>query len=241
VDDAVIPENGRDVQCSNCGHTWFQQSANFDPDADVLDLQEEAAPEAPVRQELDPDIANVLREEAERESAARQADAAGIETQGELGLADGEAEDARTVAARERMARMRGVDDPSGSAEAAVSADAVAGARKELLPDVDEIKSSLRPAEDHEPGGEPVSEEAQQVAAERKGGRWTFRIIVLLALLLLAIYVFSPQIVQLVPASEAILVPYVAAVNGLRETVNPIVQQGVDAVRGLIGGGGDGT
>ena len=27
VDDAVIPEAGRDVQCSNCGQTWFQPGA----------------------------------------------------------------------------------------------------------------------------------------------------------------------------------------------------------------------
>lgn len=25
VDEAVIPEAGRDVQCSNCGHTWWQE------------------------------------------------------------------------------------------------------------------------------------------------------------------------------------------------------------------------
>jgi len=27
VDDRVIPEGGRDVQCSNCGHSWFQTPA----------------------------------------------------------------------------------------------------------------------------------------------------------------------------------------------------------------------
>ena len=27
VDDSVIPEAGRDVQCSNCGQAWFQASA----------------------------------------------------------------------------------------------------------------------------------------------------------------------------------------------------------------------
>ncbi len=27
VDDSVIPSEGRDVQCSSCGHTWFQKSA----------------------------------------------------------------------------------------------------------------------------------------------------------------------------------------------------------------------
>src|SRR5690606_18399238 len=27
VDESVIPDGGRDVQCSNCGHAWFQRSA----------------------------------------------------------------------------------------------------------------------------------------------------------------------------------------------------------------------
>lgn len=51
VDDSVIPEGGRDVQCSSCGHSWFQVSkaalaaAQFEPletardwDADEDDL-----------------------------------------------------------------------------------------------------------------------------------------------------------------------------------------------------------
>jgi predicted Zn finger-like uncharacterized protein len=29
VPDDVIPDEGRDVQCSNCGDTWFQQAAGF--------------------------------------------------------------------------------------------------------------------------------------------------------------------------------------------------------------------
>ena len=39
VDDAVIPEEGRDVQCSSCGHTWFQESASAMalPDDDLTD------------------------------------------------------------------------------------------------------------------------------------------------------------------------------------------------------------
>lgn len=30
VDDGVIPEAGRDVQCSNCGHTWWQERAQLE-------------------------------------------------------------------------------------------------------------------------------------------------------------------------------------------------------------------
>ena len=30
VDDAAIPDGGRDVQCSNCGHAWFQLPAGLE-------------------------------------------------------------------------------------------------------------------------------------------------------------------------------------------------------------------
>lgn len=32
VDDRVIPEAGRDVQCSNCGNTWFQVHPDHEPE-----------------------------------------------------------------------------------------------------------------------------------------------------------------------------------------------------------------
>jgi len=47
VDDSIIPPEGRDVQCANCGHNWFQDSVQMlsveaetpsgtgDPDSDV--------------------------------------------------------------------------------------------------------------------------------------------------------------------------------------------------------------
>ena len=45
VPESVIPETGRDVQCSSCGHTWFQshpqhdsaaQASNDAPDGEDL-------------------------------------------------------------------------------------------------------------------------------------------------------------------------------------------------------------
>ncbi len=33
VDDSAIPPDGRDVQCSNCGHTWFQSPSDSAPDS----------------------------------------------------------------------------------------------------------------------------------------------------------------------------------------------------------------
>lgn len=40
VDDRVIPDSGRDVQCSSCGHGWYQMPAG-------IDAVEAAAPEEP--------------------------------------------------------------------------------------------------------------------------------------------------------------------------------------------------
>ncbi len=133
----VIPETGRDVQCSNCGHTWFQHHPDHAPepeDADDLpevdfdadlDAAEDAfaaeddapppqakGPEEPPtarRRSLDPSVAEVLREEAAREAQARRADGGGLESQPELGLdsAMETAEERRARQARERTTRMR--------------------------------------------------------------------------------------------------------------------------------------
>lgn len=39
VPDNVIPEAGRDVQCSNCGDTWFQHHADHMPEEDTQEAQ----------------------------------------------------------------------------------------------------------------------------------------------------------------------------------------------------------
>ncbi|MEL7116019.1 MAG: zinc-ribbon domain-containing protein [Pseudomonadota bacterium] len=259
VDGALIPEQGRDVQCSNCGHTWFQQSEQHDLET-AAELEDEAAlnppedPPAPPpdaqRPELDPEVANVLREEAEREAAARQADAAGLESQPDLGLGDAEQAAAdRTAAARARMARLRGGEESNPDAEAALAGLAAAGSRKELLPDVDEINSSLRPTEDRvpEPDEEVLLDAEIPVEAEEEpsswGGRLVFWIVVLIALIAVALYIFAPQIVAALPQAEPFLVPYVNAVNGVRAQIDPILSSLVDQAKSLIEGitgGGDG-
>jgi len=103
VDDAAIPDTGRDVQCSNCGHAWFQlppeielaleqeeelfgQPSASDPlPAEMADTAE-PQPE-PQRRAVDENLLAILREEAEREAAARRAETPAVETQPDLGLA----------------------------------------------------------------------------------------------------------------------------------------------------------
>ncbi|MEO0750198.1 MAG: zinc-ribbon domain-containing protein [Pseudomonadota bacterium] len=61
VPDEVIPENGRDVQCSNCGDTWFQLHPDhpdytpaYDPDTPEDDAYQDATDDM-VEPEVEPE------------------------------------------------------------------------------------------------------------------------------------------------------------------------------------------
>ncbi|WP_323768649.1 zinc-ribbon domain-containing protein [Marinovum sp.] len=241
VPDEVIPPEGRDVQCSACGKTWFQTAAAPPEDADFDQARHSARPEpeaepdpepepAPEMQteprprQLDPEVASVLREEAERESRVREAERGAVESQPDLGLddmsSDGEG-GLRARQSRDRMARLRGEDpeepefEPKARAKA-VAAAAAHGSRRELLPDIEEINSTLRSTD--QPRKTEISEE---IAAEpertarshfRRGFSWVLLLVAVAAL----VYAYSPQIAQLVPGLEPALDSYVVWVNGLR-------------------------
>ena len=131
----VIPEAGRDVQCSNCGHTWFQKrvspgSAAPSEPAPIPEPMPETMPdpipESPdpgppetelrsPKKSIDPEMAELFREE--REFEARQRAAEGLETQPDLGL-EPPAEDEkarRTRESRERMAQIKGEEIAQGA------------------------------------------------------------------------------------------------------------------------------
>lgn len=233
VADDVIPADGRDVQCSNCGHTWFElpgasvaEEAGEEPPAPRRaelvpprpepepepepDPEPEPEPEPQARKrELSPEISRILREEAEREEAKRRAEAEAIETQPDLGLdAPVDREEQLAEEARRRMARMRG--EPAPAIGAAVTT--ASGTRKELLPDIEEINSSLRPDAERAPAREtpPAAEPEVQ---RRKGFRYGFSLIILIAAALLLAYVQAPRIAERLPALSAPLDSYVAAVD----------------------------
>ncbi len=255
VEEQVIPETGRDVQCSNCGHTWFQGPPHLDEDlADELGEPppeaepEEEAPEddAPEPEEedeglqrrgLDPEVTNVLREEAAREAEARLGEKSGLETQPDLGLDDAEAAAAaeRSAAARARMKRLRGQEDDAEEP----GPDAP---RKDLLPDIDEINDTLRAEQDR--GGDAMpEEEVDPEAGTRRGFRRGFFLILLIAAILALVYAYAEVIVAQVPAAQPFLDPYVDWVNSVRGPLNEAVQNGLAKLTELVGGltgGGEG-
>lgn len=231
VDEAAIPAAGRDVQCSNCGHTWFQLPANApmsarQDDTDLNDNNDEdgddysalvsaddenddeppaAQAENPRRRELDDAVLDVLREEADRETRARKGEA--LESQPDLGLEEAAAGGAAIRSKSERMARLRGI---------AESVQEKPASRRELLPDIEEINSTLRSSSDRTDleGGEILDE--SDLPQRRSGFGFGFGLVVLVAGLLVLAYVLAPAISAKVPQAAPILASYVEWVDAQR-------------------------
>lgn len=254
VPDDVIPDAGRDVQCSNCGDTWFQHHPDNDPELTdelnrlddlepafdsihetELDIEPEPAPPpkpaAPVRRQLDPSISDVLRQEAELETKARAFDnKPHLESQPDLGLEEQPQNEAGRQAqqARQRMARIRGLPDDPVEPDDTLRQDSSAS-RRDLLPDIDEINSSLRAATDRRPASAddhtvPGDTPVFQTASSRGGFRRGFFLALLLIALLWCLYLFAPQISAQVPAVEPILTSYVAVIDQARTVLDAKVQ-----------------
>ncbi len=260
VPDGVIPVQGRDVQCSNCGHTWFQPHPDDDPDlAEELGQDPNTLPQEPEdqedpqpdpipdywddpedgdveedveeeedlplppmppeksagRRELDPSVADLLREEAELEARLRARETpAGLEMQTELGLDTPDTEDRRAEEARRRMASRKGLDDDHGPIEEELEEDLDehVHSRRELLPDIEEINSSLdadarRPARADD---QNVAGAAVPPAPRRSGFRAGFLLGVILIALLWSLYAFSDQLGAQVPQLDGVLKQYAA-------------------------------
>ncbi|MDT8857261.1 zinc-ribbon domain-containing protein [Paracoccaceae bacterium Fryx2] len=260
VDDGAIPDEGRDVQCSNCGHAWFQiapeeeaartaeeelfGTAEFPAPAVTAALAappppppvvaepdpEPPAPAAAPRRALDESLLAVLREEAEREVAVRRAeDPRPVETQADLGLAEPEPDTAASVA-RRRIAQMKGVDPdilPPAAARPAT--------RRDLLPDIEEINSTLRASNERRRDGDSLPPEPQP---GRGGFRSGFVLMMIVAVVLSLTYAMAPRISAQLPASAPTLDGYVAAVDAARLWLDGVMQQATGTVRGLSGSEG---
>lgn len=276
VDASVIPEAGRDVQCSNCGHTWFQEpEGGLQETSAATRIASQSAPrrepppppspppttgEAPApapapsapssdatspdatpgeaarpRRALDAAVMDVLREEAQREKAARAAEApASPPPPGDGAPEPGPAQDEpqpqpqaerppeqavvapvppdeRAIQAEEHKARMRG-ENPA-AAVAALSGRAAQ--RREMLPDIEEINSTLRASADPTRTREEIGAEAleRERRRSRRGFRLGFGTVALIAAALTLLYTHGTRLSAAVPELDQPISRYIAAVN----------------------------
>jgi len=182
VPPEAIPPEGREVQCSACGHGWTEmapdtggetdaETGSVAPDGRSLAAPAEdpapqagaaagmsGPPPAPPRRDLDSSVREVLRAEAEREAKAREAEAA-----------------ARRAARQEAAPGDRAPGARDGTA-------------RKRLPDIEEVDSALAPAP-----AAPDPQEALPAEAEagRRGFRLGFFAVVGLAALALGVYLLA--------------------------------------------------
>ena len=289
VDDAAVPASGRDVQCSNCGHAWFQMHTDAEtaqeaedalfgeaPAADAVSVASptpaEPAPAAPMvetavadppaehvamrpvaaRQTLAESVLSVLREEAARETAVRReegpVDAFGsVEMQPDLGLEDG-AQTAPTSAAARHIARLKGSEADSGAApdltaeaefsaepDFTVEAGPRATARRDLLPDIEEINSTLRASADRAKDADDEIEALPNLRQKRGGFRSGFVLVMILAVVSSMAYIMAPRIIAQIPGSAPTLRAYVSAVDAGRLWLDGVMRSASGSLRSLTG------
>lgn len=179
---------------------------------------DEDTPPRPPRRQIDSAVTDILRQEAEREAQLRRAEAAPepepVETQDEMSL-----ESASETARMRRLAELDDAQDAFDTAqiEAAV-ATAAAASRRELLPDIEEINSTLRATGDRAEGEEDATdvETVGSTARRRSQTRRSFFLVLFIAVLAVVLYVYSSQIGEAVPALAPYLENYVTSVNNAR-------------------------
>ncbi|MDU8944031.1 zinc-ribbon domain-containing protein [Ovoidimarina sediminis] len=180
------------------------------------------------RRKPDAHVLGILRAEAEREIAARRAEEAqAMELQPDLGALDPAPPRPAPMETEARTARLRGVED-----EAAEGVQ-----RKSMLPDIDDINATLTATRDRRTPEPPVIT-ADEIARRRTGFRIGFSGVMAMAVLLILVYLYAPQIADAVPGLEGALAAYVDWANGMRLSLDAVLASTVDRITGVAGAGG---
>ena len=172
----------------------------------------------PRRQELNEDVAAILREEADREAQVRRAEALSLDPQGDMGL-DQMPQRGSSGPEKARFA------DPYGDEEASGKS----GTRIRTLPDIDQINTTLSPPE--APDDDADEEDFQTAdAAEKRGFRRGFALTLLIGAILLAVYAFTPQLVERVPALEPALSRYAEMIDAGRVWLDDMMKAIISSI-----------
>lgn len=174
------------------------------------------------RRPADAAALDILREEAEREMSQRRVPASdSMETQPDLGLESIRGRRSPSRALRARMAHL-GEEPPDEQSQKAAPANATRlidpeedtayeEPRRDLLPDIEEINSTLKAA----PAGRRDVE-----SAKRSGFRFGFLLMLFLTIAAIFAYAQAPAIARALPTAEGTLISYVDWANGLRDWID---------------------
>ena len=263
VDDRVMPENGRDVQCSNCGHAWFQLPPSAEPeepetpspfdDIDELDGDDvEGTPEDTADDAIPEDDGD---ERGDDESQADDEDGttseADPEPQGKAarGLDDGvrsilQEEAEHELKAREAERESLETQTDLGLDEAPATRPDIRVVDQEEQIESEDLKGrdvlpdieEINSTLDAPEDGAEVSITDDDIQQESKSGgfRRGFVLVVVLACLLAILYIFAPAIGERVPALQPILEQYIDIADRVRVALEDMMRTAISKMQGLI-------
>nr|WP_226554720.1 hypothetical protein [Celeribacter naphthalenivorans] len=215
-------------------------------EADEIDaIEEPVAPPFEEDDEDEPEVAaqpgsalkdsvrDILRAEVEFDQSMRHSEGETLETQPDLGLEE-PSQDAAKKSLRDRMARLRGLD-PSDPGIIAGGVAAASGKRRDLLPDIEEINSTLSAASERDEDGTVPDEDTRRSRAERSGFRSVFLTLVLTAVVLVLLYLLAPVIASKVPALAGVMESYIILANGFRGWLDQLLSGASARLTALLG------
>lgn len=209
-------------------NTAPQDDASEPPQEDATKSPAPSLPAAAARKPLDDSLKAVLREEAERETAVRRSQTPRtLETQPDLGLQE---TTGAAKAVRDRLARLRGQEtEPEDTSKPT--------ARRDLLPDIEEINSTLRASSENRGGDEAVMASGEaNTATPNTAFRSGFSLMLLIAVVLIAAYVAAPKIIEQFPAAEGAMNGYVVGIDAARVWLDTAMRNAIAALQNLTGG-----
>lgn len=186
------------------------------------------------RHSLDESMMAILREEAMREETARLEEEERLRKARNLDFqTTGEAPDPegprlrirpRSEAATEAVMHEDVAQPEHPVSERPLSERPTRPQRRELLPDIEHINSTLEAPRAHR---RPTVSLEGAGAASPSGFLRGFAAMILIALLIWALYIKAPQIIAMAPMLEGAMTTYVGVIDVLRNGLNEIVAAGV--------------
>jgi predicted Zn finger-like uncharacterized protein len=182
--------------------------------------------DGPRHRQVDPNVANILREEAARAHGVSDYSAGTAAPKRENKSED-------IAETRKRIAQFTaGSDDVIAGNSGARSATGTTDPR--AVPDINEINAALRARFDEsEQGG--LTELEKHEAMRRRGFRRGFFVVLILIGLILLPYVFADDITQNMPQLRGYMATYVAIIDQLRLSLNSIVDAVTAGIANLTG------
>lgn len=184
---------------------------------DIIADDTPKTPQVPPRKALDTAVADILREEAEREDSVQKSIPGSDPTPPPLTQTERRIEAVDADETRKRIAQMTEDEGGVRTGEEPAYDD-----RRSAIPDINEINAALRArAEASDVSG--LTEAEKLAAVQRRGFRGGFLAILVLFAILIGPYFFADQITENLPQTRGFMAEYTTTIDQLRVRLDDLV------------------